>query len=83
MLFSKERKHDFPKSKRRSRSRSKDRRNSKNHAKEYPKDKITTAKDEDKKETKVDEEIFDPTNRDKVRESEYIIILYCNRWAFR
>lgn len=65
--FSKERKHDSSKSKRRSRSRSKDRfKNSKSHAKEHTKDKVTTPKDEEKKEMKVEDEIFDPTNRDKV-----------------
>lgn len=65
--YRKDRKYEPSRSKRRSRSRSKDRsRGSKNHSKDYPKEKIVSVKEEEKKETKNDDDLFDPANRDKV-----------------
>lgn len=56
--------HESSRTKRRSRSRSKDRsRSSKTHAKEHVKEKPPVVKEEEKK---VEDEIFDPANRDKV-----------------
>ncbi|XKL59431.1 hypothetical protein PGB90_000447 [Kerria lacca] len=67
----KERKHETSRSKRRSRSRSKDRsRSSKNHSKEHLKEKVLTTKEEEKKEIKIEDEIFDPANRDKEVEAK-------------
>lgn len=60
--------HESSRTKRRSRSRSKDRsRSSKTHAKEHVKEKPPVVKEEEKK---VEDEIFDPANRDKEGEAK-------------
>ncbi|XP_065216566.1 probable ATP-dependent RNA helicase DDX46 [Planococcus citri] len=68
----KDRKYESSRSKRRTRSRSKDRssRNSKPHTKDIPKEKVVPVKEEEKKEVKNDDDLFDPSNRDKEVEAK-------------